>query len=181
MFRRIRVIIHMQMVHKLLVILLGTGLCSCAEDLDCPSDDEPDLTGLEAQILSIAESVNSEYQDATELDVYLMSMVEDVQSLAYALRLVDPAVSENNKFLKEVIVDMLDLKLLSLTQFLSNTEDDRVIGSACRALEQATDDVFISTNSCSETLLCERSHDLAQVCVTEGFATKEDIAIPQDE
>lgn len=171
---------RMTAIQKLLVILLGAWLSGCAADRANRAGYGPDPTGMVgAQVRSIAEPVKSEYHDATELDVYLMSMVEDVQSLAYALRLVEPADTENDRFVKDVLVDMLDLKLLSLAQFLPSTDESRVVGLACRALEQATNDIFIATNSCSETHLCERSHDLALVCVAEGFATEEEIAIPQ--
>ena len=174
------VITHVQMIKKLLVVLLGAGLCGCAKDPASLLNDGPEPTGLDSEVLSVAGPLQSDFQDATQLDVYLMSMVEDVQSLAYALRLIDPAVSEHNKFLKDVIVDMLDLKLLSLAQFLSSTENHRVIRSACTVLKYSTEDIFNSTNSCTETVLCERSHDVALVCVAEGHATEEEIAIPRE-
>ena len=180
MFGRYIVITHVQMIKKLLVVLMGVGLCSCAKDRASLSNDGPEPAGLESEVLSVSGPLQSDFQDATQLDVYLMSMVEDVQSLAFALRLVDPAVSENNRFLKDVIVNMLDLKLLSLAQFLSNTKNHRVIRSACTVLKHATEDIFNSTKSCSETLLCERSHDVALVCVAEGHATEHEIAIPRE-
>jgi len=167
-------------IQRLTIILLSTWLCGCAVDRANCSGYGPESTGIVgAEVRSIPEPLKSKDQDTTQSDVYLMSLVEDMEFLAYALRLVEPADTENDEFLKDVLVDALDLKLLSLVQFLPNTDDSRVVGLACRTLEHATSDIFIATNSCSETHLCERSHELALVCVAEGFATDEEVAIPQ--
>ncbi len=159
MFRRLGASLRAGKTEIALLSLLGVGLCGCAGNQAIASDDEP---------------------EPTALDAHLLSLVEDVQTLSFAIRFIDPA-SENNESLKEIIVDMLSSKLNDLTLFLPTTENDRVIGLACRVHEKATNDIFIATDSCAEAELCEKAHGLAQVCVTEGFATEEDIAIPQDE
>ncbi len=115
--------------------------------------------------------------EVTGLVDHLYSTIEDVQTLSFAMRFVEPD-TENGASLQEILGGMLSLKLLDLTQFLPATEDRRVIGLACRVLEKATEDIFIATNSCSETDLCDRSYKLAQYCVAEGFASEDDIVIP---
>jgi len=141
----------------LLLAMLGGMLCGCVGHEAVASDGK---------------------SEPTELDAHLSTLIEDVQTLSFAMRFIDPA-TENGQSLKEILGDMLGLKLLSLSQFLPTTGNDRVVSLACRVLEQATGDIYVVTDSCAERELCDRSYEVAQYCVAKGHATVDDIAIPK--
>jgi len=111
-------------------------------------------------------------------DVILYSLVEDVQTLSFALRFVDPA-TDNGKALYEILGGMLGSKMTDLAQFLPTTESETLISTACDAMKGVTGDLAAVTNSCAETDLCEKSLEVAKFCASKGYAIPEDIALPE--
>lgn len=109
--------------------------------------------------------------------MYLLSQIEDVDSLAFATRFVDSSTPDG-RLLLETFDGMLSLKLLDLAQFLPASGDIQVVETACRVAEGASEHIFLATNSCTEGSSCEHLKAVAQLCVEAGFATAEDIAIP---
>lgn len=114
------------------------------------------------------------------LDMHLISIIEDVQTLGLAIQLAD-SDSDNNKSLSDLLISMLGEKLDDVTHFLPRTEDEELDNLACRVLKKATKDIYAATDSCTATDLCEKAHYSAQVCVAKGYSTEDEISIPKDD
>lgn len=164
MFRYIRVVAPSagrparRQVRKLPVfLLLAAMLCGCVDNTTAVAGDEA---------------------EPTMLDAYLVTSIEDAQSLSLAIRFVDQDSSPSEE-LKEILVGMLGDKLDDLTRLLPVSENEDLVALACRVHKQTSGDVFAVTRSCRETDLCDKAHSLAEVCVARGFAKPDEILIPQ--
>ena len=117
---------------------------------------------------------------ASMLDMHLVAVIDDVQTLALAIQLAD-SNSANNKSLSDLLSNMLGNKLDDITHFLPRTENEEIESLACRVVKRATKDIHAATDSCASTELCEKAYYAAQVCVAKGHASDEEIEIPQDD